>query len=154
MSHSTQNTSLRRRFPKPVSWLGMEKKLNLTHQKHTFTNQKKCTTAWNQHKKTKAFYDTWPGNGIDLLSKVYCHTVSCDQDTSPTCSLTDVRQHLKDDQVMYCLLRLTTTFDMSTTVKFIYIHWSVFTCSVHEPSTAENLLGNILLSLSVVYNLP
>ena len=80
--------------------------------------------------------------------------MSCDQDTSPTCSLTDVRQHLKDDQVMYCLLRLTTTFDMSTTVKFIYIHWSVFTCSVHEPSTAENLLGNILLSLSVVYNLP
>jgi len=47
----------------------------------------------------------------------------CDQDTSPTCSLTDVCQHLRDDQVMYCLLRLTTTFDMSTTVKFIYIHW-------------------------------
>jgi len=36
-------------FPKPISWLGMEK-LNLTQQKHTFTNQKKCTTAQNKHK--------------------------------------------------------------------------------------------------------
>ena len=32
-------------FPKPISWLGMEK-LNLTQQKHTFTNQKKLL----QHK--------------------------------------------------------------------------------------------------------
>ena len=30
---------------------------------------------------------------------------------------------LKNDQVMYALIRLTTTFDMSTTVKFVYIHW-------------------------------
>ena len=35
-------------FPKPSSWLGMEK-LNLTQQKHTFTNQKKCTTTQNKH---------------------------------------------------------------------------------------------------------
>jgi len=28
----------------PISWLGMEK-LNLPQQKHTFTNQKKCTTT-------------------------------------------------------------------------------------------------------------
>jgi len=35
-------------FPKPIFWLGMEK-LNLTQQKHTFVNQKKCNT-----KKTKA----------------------------------------------------------------------------------------------------
>jgi len=40
-------------FPKPVSWLGIEK-LNLTQQKHTFTNQKKCTTTQNKHEKTKA----------------------------------------------------------------------------------------------------
>jgi len=40
-------------FPKPISWLGMEK-LNLTQQKHTFTNQNKCTTAQNKWKKTKA----------------------------------------------------------------------------------------------------
>jgi len=40
-------------FPrKPISWLLMEK-VNLTQQKHTFTNQKKCTTQ-NKHKKTKA----------------------------------------------------------------------------------------------------
>ena len=32
-------------FPKLISWLGMEeKKQNLAQQKHTFTNQKKCTT--------------------------------------------------------------------------------------------------------------
>jgi len=29
-------------------------KLNLTQQKHTFTNQKKCTTTQNKHNKTKA----------------------------------------------------------------------------------------------------
>ena len=32
-------------------WYG---KLNLTQQKHTFTNQKKCTTTQNKHRKTKA----------------------------------------------------------------------------------------------------
>ena len=31
---------------------------------------------------------------------------------------------LRADQVMYGLLRLTTAFDLSTTIKFIYIHWS------------------------------
>jgi len=45
----------------------MEKKLNLTQQKHAFTNQKKCTTTQNKHKKTKArfrrlLYDILPGN--------------------------------------------------------------------------------------------
>ena len=40
-------------FPLPLSWLGIEK-LNLTQQKHTFTNHKKCTTTQNMHKKTKA----------------------------------------------------------------------------------------------------
>jgi len=39
-------------FPKPISWHGMDK-INLTQQKHAFTNQKKCTTARNKHKKTK-----------------------------------------------------------------------------------------------------
>jgi len=31
-------------------WFGMEK-LNLTQQKHRFTNQKKCTTTQNEDKK-------------------------------------------------------------------------------------------------------
>jgi len=35
---------------KPISWLGMEKQ-NLTQQKHTYINQKKCTTTQNKHKK-------------------------------------------------------------------------------------------------------
>jgi len=35
---------------KPISWLGMEK-LNLTQQKHAFTNQKKCITTQNKLKK-------------------------------------------------------------------------------------------------------
>jgi len=38
-------------------------KLNLTPQKHTFTNQKKCTTT----QKTKASYDMRPGNGVGLF---------------------------------------------------------------------------------------
>jgi len=48
-------------------------KLNLTQQKHAFTNQKKCTTTQNKHKKLKpalvASYDIRPGNreGIFLF---------------------------------------------------------------------------------------
>ena len=40
-------------IPQANLWLGMEKQ-NRSQQKHTFTNQKKCTTAQNKHKKTKA----------------------------------------------------------------------------------------------------
>jgi len=47
------------------------KKLNLTQQKHAFTNQKKCTTTQNKHKKLKsglvAFYDIRPGKGRSIL---------------------------------------------------------------------------------------
>jgi len=39
-------------FPSPSQSLGVVwKKLNLTQQKHAFTNQKKCTTTQNKHKK-------------------------------------------------------------------------------------------------------
>jgi len=51
-------------FPKPISQLGMEK-LNLTQQKHAFTNENECTTTQNKHKKLKpglvASYDIRPG---------------------------------------------------------------------------------------------
>ena len=57
-------------FPKPISWLGMEKP-NLTLQNLTFTSQKKCTTTQNKHKKLKpglvASYDIRPGNGLGLF---------------------------------------------------------------------------------------
>jgi len=56
-------------FPEPISRLGM-KKLNLTQQKHAFTNQNKCTTTQNKQKETKARFSrllrhpawkrTWP----------------------------------------------------------------------------------------------
>jgi len=84
MPHSTQNRTFWRRFPKPIFWLGVDKtkpfglvwkKPNLTQQKHTFTNQKKCITTQNRHKKLKpglpvvAFYDIQPGNGAGLFSK-------------------------------------------------------------------------------------
>jgi len=72
MSHSTQNASFRRRFPSQSLGLVWEK-LNLTQQKHAFTNQKKCTTTQNKYKKPNlgliAFYDMRPGNGADLFSK-------------------------------------------------------------------------------------
>jgi len=46
-------------------------KLNLTQQKHTFTDQKKCTATQNKHKKLKpalvASYDIRPGNGEGLF---------------------------------------------------------------------------------------
>jgi len=42
-------------------------KLNLTQQKHAFTNQNKYTTTQNKHAKLKpgtvAPYDIWPENG-------------------------------------------------------------------------------------------
>jgi len=48
----------------------MEKQ-NLTQQKHTFTDQKKCTTIQNIHKELKpglvASYDIRPGNGLGLV---------------------------------------------------------------------------------------
>jgi len=48
----------------------MEKQ-NLTQQKHTFTNQKKCATTQNKHKKLKpglvASYDIWLANGVGLF---------------------------------------------------------------------------------------
>ena len=57
-------------FPKPLSWLGIEK-LNLTQQKHTFTNKQKCTITQNKHEKLKpglvASYDISPGNGEGLF---------------------------------------------------------------------------------------
>jgi len=44
-------------------------KPNIT--KHTFTNQKKCTTTQNIHKKLKPglvdSYDIWPQNGEGLF---------------------------------------------------------------------------------------
>jgi len=48
-------------------------KLNLTQQKHVFTNQKKCTATQNEHEKLKpglvAFYDIRPENRAGLFSK-------------------------------------------------------------------------------------
>jgi len=47
-------------------------KLNLTQQKHTFTNQKKCTNKQINTKKLKPglvdCYDIWPVNGEALFS--------------------------------------------------------------------------------------
>jgi len=71
--HSTINTRppwKSEMFPKQSSWFGMEK-LNLTQQEYAFTNQKKCTTTQNKHKKLKpglvTSYDIQPGNGEDLF---------------------------------------------------------------------------------------
>jgi len=52
-------------FPKPISWLGMEK-LNLTQQTHTFINQNKCTTTQKLKPGLVASY-ICPGNGEGLF---------------------------------------------------------------------------------------
>jgi len=48
----------------------MEKQ-NLTQHKHTFTNENKCSTTQNKHKKLKtglvASYNIQPGNGEGLF---------------------------------------------------------------------------------------
>ena len=58
----------------PSQSLGLVwKKLNLTQNKHTFTNQKKCTTTQNKHKKTKArfsrlsWHPAWKRRGSILI---------------------------------------------------------------------------------------
>jgi len=70
MSHSTQNKSFRRCSPSQCLGLvvGMEKQ-NLTQQKHTVTNQMKCTTTQNKELKPglDASYDIRPGNGEGLF---------------------------------------------------------------------------------------
>ena len=57
----------------PSQSIGLMEKLNLTQQKHAFTNQKKCTTTQNKHKRLKprwvTFYDIRPGNAAGLFSK-------------------------------------------------------------------------------------
>jgi len=45
------------------------KKLNLTQQKHAFTNQKKCTTTQKIKPGLVAFYDIQPGNGAGTFTK-------------------------------------------------------------------------------------
>ena len=68
--HSTQSRSFRRLSPSQSLSL-VWKKLNLTQQKHTFTNEKKCTTIQNKHRKLKpglvASYDIQPRNGEGLV---------------------------------------------------------------------------------------
>jgi len=71
-SQSTQNRSFRRRFPKPISWLNVEK-LNSTQQKHAFANHKNALQHKINAKKLKpglvAFHDIRFGNGVGLFSK-------------------------------------------------------------------------------------
>ena len=73
-SHSTQNRSFRRRFP--ISGLGIEK-LNLTQQKHAFTNQKKCTTTQNKLKPSlvasylRHRHPDWKRRGSILISALH-----------------------------------------------------------------------------------
>jgi len=53
-----------------VSQAHVWKKLNLTQQKQAFTNQKKCTTTQNKHKKIKpGLVNVQPGSGAGLFSK-------------------------------------------------------------------------------------
>ena len=57
-------------------------KLNLTQQKHTFTNQKKYTTTQNKHKKLKPglviSYDTRPRNGSGPILVLVLHKLVTD----------------------------------------------------------------------------
>jgi len=57
MSHSTQNRSFWSRFSKPISWLGMEKKLNPTQQKHAFTNG--FTSFYELSSEVDSEFCTW-----------------------------------------------------------------------------------------------
>jgi len=81
-------------------------KLNLTQQKHTFTNQKKCLTAQNKHKKLKpglvTYYDIWPGNGQGLF---WC-------------------QRFKNLSLIYLLRHLSTYYSRGTNLGRL-LSWNV-----------------------------
>jgi len=89
------------------------KKLNLTQQKHAFTNQKKYTTTQNKHKKLKpglvACYDIRPGigNGIFLFQRFLYKSVAYLLTWTLTHSITALRPTrggcLSDTkQTLYC----------------------------------------------------
>jgi len=64
----TEHNEVAGHFGDIPCWPGMEKKQDLTQQKHTFTNQKKRTTTQNKPKPDLvACYDIRPGNGEGLF---------------------------------------------------------------------------------------
>jgi len=70
----------------------MEKKQNLTQQKHTFIDQNKCSTTQNKHNKLKpglvASYDIQPGNTEGLfLFRCFINMSSTYLDTYPFTAL-------------------------------------------------------------------
>ena len=119
-------------FPKPISWLSMEK-LNLTQQNHTFSNQKKCTTTQNKHKKTKPRFSrllghpVWKQKGPILVSALHkCVTYLLRHFThlltapGPTQGIETVR-HLTNTDTVHWLScqarwRTTTIFDRVTNI--------------------------------------
>jgi len=70
-SMSVENQRMLSSFGNVQSLALVWKKLDLTQQKHTFTNQNKCTTTQNIHQKLKpglvASYNIRPGNGQGLF---------------------------------------------------------------------------------------
>ena len=46
-----------------------------------------------------------------------------DSDNTSGANICDFVSRLEDDQYMYGLLRLSSTYEMSTTVKFVYVQW-------------------------------
>lgn len=58
-------------------------------------------------------------------------------DNSAEATIDDFRDKLADDQTMYGLIRLATTYDMSTTVKFVYVHW----CGADIPPVKRGKYG-------------
>ena len=97
--------------------------LNLTQQKHTFTNQKKCTTTQNKHKKLKpclaASYDIQPGNGEGLF--LFRHFINL--------SLTYLLRHLPTYLQLgdpYGTSPWTTTTSTTTTTATITILWPLY----------------------------
>jgi len=100
-------------------------KLNPTQQKHTFTNQKTCTTTQHKHETLQprlvASYDIWPGKGEGLFW--FWHFINL--------SLTYLLRHLptylqprdphgagaKEEELTYTLQPVLK--DVAVTTKFI-----------------------------------
>ena len=88
----------------PANLLDGVEKLNLTQQKHAFTNQKKCTTRQNKHKKLKpslvAFYNVRPGNGESLFLFWRFINVSLTYLLRPTRGITNITRSFNASQCL------------------------------------------------------
>ena len=147
-----------------LAWCGI--KLNLTQQMHTFSNQKKCTTTQNKHKKLKPCLvapDIRPGNGEGLFLfrrfinlsltylltytlTLYLHITARDPHTAIACSmliLTVCPSCLSHSSSVFKRLMLSSSFSphLTSTIFSHKTSWRNSDCEIPTSTSASNTGG-------------